>query len=398
MGFTPVAGTVAGQTSAEIDIQPGGVLTVPIIFGDISVAAVGTAIDVRGNKVYGFGHAFPNLGYGRTDLPMASGTVHTVVSSKLFSFKLASPGDIIGAIRSNESTGVLGLIGQKPKTIPLHITIDRPDNSQLGRTGMFDCEIISHRIYSLMAVQAALIGAATTAGSLTPEHTIKYKARIDIAGAEPITFENISSGQSFGELLDDTAGAVALLMNNPFEQADITSMDFEIKIEPKNIRAKIWAVQLSDDVVKPSQSVDVSVILQTYRSEKELHKFRLDIPSDLEPGKYQLVIAGGSEYLRFVKNLSPHRFTALDFPTLADSLNNILAVRRSRLFLTMEIASEGVTIRNKELPFLPQTKALLMQDKKRTTSVMPYNQWLEKTSEADRIVLGKKTVQITVAE
>ena len=249
-----------------------------------------------------------------------------------------------------------------------------------------------------MAVQIALIGAATTNGSLTPEHTVKYKARIDIAGADAITFENISSGQSFGELLDDTAGAVALLMNNPFEQADITSMDFEIKIEPKNIRAKIWAVQLSDDTVKPSQTVDVSVILQTYRSEKELHKFRLDIPSDLEPGKYQLVIAGGSEYIKFIKKLSPHRFTALDFPTLADSLNNLLAVRRNRLFLTMKIPSEGVTIQNKELPFLPQTKALLMQDKKRTTSVMPYNQWLEKNNEIDRIVLGKKTVQITVAE
>jgi hypothetical protein len=64
----------------------------------------------------------------------------------------------------------------------------------------------------------------------------------------------------------------------------------------------------------------------------------------------------------------------------------------------MKIPSEGVTIRNKELPFLPQTKALLMQDQKRTTSVMPYNQWLEKTSEIDRIVLGKETVQITVAE
>ena len=398
MGFMPVAGTVAGQTSAEIDIHPGGVLTVPLIFGDISAAAVGTAIDVRGDKVYGFGHAFPGLGYGPTDLPMASGTVHTVVSSTLFSFKLASPGDIIGAIRSNSSTGVLGLIGQKPKTIPLHITIDRTDSSQLARTRIFDCRIVSHRRYSPMAVQIALIGAATTAGSLTPEHTIKYKASIDIAGAEPITFENISSGRSFGELLDDTAGAVALLMDNPFEQADITSMNFEIKIEPKNIRAKIWAVQLSDDTVKPSQTVDVSVILQTYRSEKELHKFRLDIPSDLEPGKYQLVIAGASEYIRFIRDLSPHRFTALDFPTLTDSLNNLLAVRRNRLFLTMKIPSEGVTIRNKELPFLPQTKALLMQDKKRTTSVMPYNQWLEKTSEIDRIVLGKKTVQITVAE
>lgn len=398
MGFTPVAGTVAGRASVGTDIEPGGVLTVPIVYGDISVAAVGTAIDVRGDKVYGFGHSFPNLGYGPTDLPMAVGTVHTVVSSSMFSFKLASPGDIIGAIRSNDSAGVLGVIGQEAKTIPVHITVYRPDSSQVIQTRTFDCRIVSHRAYSPMAVQAVVVGAATAAGSLTPEHTIKYKARIDIAGAEPIIFENISSGRSFGELLDDTAGVVALLMNNPFEQADITSMDFEVRIEPKNIRAKIWALQLSDDVVKASETVDVSVILQTYRSEKELHKFRFDIPSDLKPGKYKLVIAGASEYIRFIKDLSPHRFTALDFPTLADSVKNLLAVRRSRLYLTMKIPSGGVTIRNKELPFLPQTKALLMQDKKRTTSVMPYNQWLEKSSEVGRIVLGKKTVRITVVE
>lgn len=398
MGFMSVGGTVAGRTSVETNIQPGGVLTVPIVSGDISVAAVGTAIDVRDDKVYGFGHSFPSLGYGPTDLPMATGTIHGVISSTMFSFKLASPGETIGAIRSNDAAGVIGLIGQKPKTIPLHITIDRPDNSQIVRTKIFDCRIISHRAYSPMAVQTALVGAATTDGSLTPEHTIKYKASIDIADAEPITFENISSGRSFGELLDDTAGAVALLMNNPFEQADITSMDFEIKIEPKNIRARIWSLQLSDDLVEPSEAVDVSVVLQTYRSEKELHKFRLDIPSDLKPGKYQITIAGGSEYTRFIKDLSPHKFTALDFTTLVDSLNNLLAVRRNRLYLTMKTSSEGVTIRNKELPFLPQTKALLMQDKKRTASVMPYNHWLEKTGEIDRIVLDKKTVQITVAE
>ena len=203
MGFTPVAGVVAGGTSVGTDIGPGGVLTIPLVYGDISVAAVGTAIDVRGNKVYGFGHSFPNLGYGPTDLPMAVGTVHTVVSSSTFSFKLASPGEIIGAIRSNDSAGVLGVIGQKAKTIPVHITVERPDNSQVIQTETFDCRIVSHRAYSPSAVQMVLVGAATTAGALTPEHTIKSKARIDIAGAESIVFENISSGRSFGDLLVD---------------------------------------------------------------------------------------------------------------------------------------------------------------------------------------------------
>jgi hypothetical protein len=396
MGFTPVAGAAAGNIQEDLVIEPGGVIAVPIVSGDIMVSAIGTAIEVIDDKVYAFGHAFPNLGYGPTDLPMAAGSVHAVVSSVMFSFKLASPGNIVGTIRANESTGIFGVIGQKPKTIPMKISVDRRGTSGNEQKKIFNCTVASHRVYSPIAIQSSLMGAAMMKGSLTPEHTVKYKARINIDGAEPIILDNISSGLRLAELLNESAGIVAMLMNNQFEETRVTSMEFDIIIEPKNIRAKIWSVEISDTMVKPEQTVDISVVLQTYRAEKILHKFKLDIPSDIEPGKYQVIIAGGYEYQRLLKNLSPHKYMAHNMTTLLSSLRNILDIKRNTLYMAMKLPSEGITIRENELPFLPQTKAMLMQDKKRTMNVLPYNLLLRKSIDIDRIVLDKATVQITV--
>ncbi|NIP24276.1 MAG: SpoIVB peptidase S55, partial [Phycisphaerae bacterium] len=77
---------------------------------------VGTATEVVGDKVYGFGHSY--LGYGKINLPMATGQVHTVVSSIARSVKLASAIKTVGALTRDESTAIFGRIGAKPHMLP----------------------------------------------------------------------------------------------------------------------------------------------------------------------------------------------------------------------------------------------------------------------------------------
>ena len=66
-----------------------------MVSGDISLSTSGTVTEVVGDKIYAFGHFL--LGYGRIDLPMATGKVHTVVSNMASSFKLTSVDETVGA-------------------------------------------------------------------------------------------------------------------------------------------------------------------------------------------------------------------------------------------------------------------------------------------------------------
>ena len=122
MGFMAVPGPGGiADDGGETSLKPGGTLAIPLVTGDIKMSAVGTVTEVRGDRVYGFGHSL--FGGGPTNLPMASGKVYTVVSNLVSSFKMATCSEIVGAITCDQSGAVVGQIGAKPRMIPLTIRL-----------------------------------------------------------------------------------------------------------------------------------------------------------------------------------------------------------------------------------------------------------------------------------
>ena len=49
-----------------------------------------------------------------------------------------------------------------------------------------------------------------------------------------------------------------------------------------------------------------------------------------------------------------------------------------------------------ELPDLPATKVLVLQDPKRVLSTVPYQQWVEKAFRTGSVIIDQKKMQITV--
>lgn len=393
LGLVPVAGSALNstQTLDDIELEPGSTLAVPLVTGDISIAATGTVTEVDGSKVYGFGHPF--LGYGEIDLPMATGKVHTVVASTSFSFKLATAGKIVGAIRSDLGSGIYGEVGQKAKMIPTRIAVERFDDPQ---EHTFNCELAVNRFYTPQMSLASIMGAATIYGTLPPEHTIKYNANIETKEFGSIAFENISSGQGLGDLAGDAAGIISLLMNNPYQEVNVTGLDFNVEITPDNLLAKITDVMLSDSNVKPGQRVDVKVILQPYMKPKTQHTLKLTIPEDLADGEYEINIFGSYGYDKFIRKNAIQRYMQYDVPTLITAIKNIVKVRRDRLYMTMTLPEAGIIVKEKELPFIPATKSLLLSDPTRTLPTMPYQHWIEKSKNIGSIVTTAKTIKLTV--
>jgi hypothetical protein len=396
LGLTPIAGGSANSElktkNSELTFEPGSVLAIPLVSGDISMAVIGTATEIVDKKVFAFGHGF--LGYGDVDLPMASGRVHTVASNMLISFKLATAGPIIGAIRADGATAIFGQIGAHPKLIPMRMTVDH--FGAHGRVKTYDCEVAVNRIYTPLVAQTALIGAIASTGTLPPEHTVRYRAGISVDGFGPISFENVSSGRNISELANEAVGTIAMLMNNPYQRININSLDLEVEVLPQNILSNIWSVKLSDAKARPGQTVDVSVVLLSYLSEKKTHRLQFKVPEDLPPGQYDILVAGAYDYEKFLRKVSPHKFTIHDLPTLVEALRDLLSIRRDRLYLTMTLPPGGIVIQRAELGDLPQTKAILLGDAKRTTTSLPMQHWLQEDAYIGDIIIGQKTLKITV--
>jgi len=394
-GFKVIAGGGSGSSvlggGEKIQLVPGACLAVPLVSGDITMSTYGTVTDVVGDKVYGFGHWL--LGYGQIDLPMATGKVHTVVSNVVSSFKLASVVETVGAFTTDEAAGVIGQIGARAKTIPLTIRMDRYNDTEKR---VYNCRLANNRLLTPLYLSAVVSGAALYLGDLPTDHTIEYKVVIGIEDAESVNFENVSSGLGLNEMIIESISSLAMLMNNPYEKVDIKSIDFDIRLIPKSIVSHIWSADLSDSKVKAGDSIEMGIIIESVLAGKKKYRCSLKIPEDLAPGKYELTLCGRRDYELFLVKAVPHRFIAQSVPELIDALNDALQIGRDKLYCLLVLPPGGVTVEKAELPDLPATRALVLQDSKRTLKIQPYSHWLERNLDTDTVVIDKKVMQITV--
>jgi hypothetical protein len=400
LGLMVVAGIGGGgnaKKGEDIRLEPGSSLVVPLITGDIEMQVVGTVTDVVGDRVYGFGHSFGlwyiPFGYGPVDLPMATGKVHTVVSRVNDSFKFASAIEIVGALTVDQSAAVSGRIGKKARMFPLTITVNRYNDP---KKRVYNCRVANNQLLTPQVLFLAVNGAALMLGSLPPNHLIEYKVSVGIEGADPLAFENVSTAVGLDEMLVESIGSVAVLMNNPYKKINIESIDFDITLKPKNISSKVWSVDLSDSRVKAGQQLDVTVIVETFLADRKKYKFNLKIPDDLAPGGYDLIVCGGYDYLDFIRKAAPYRFVPQNVTTLIESMNNILTVSRDKLYCLLVLPPTGIAVEQAELPDLPATRAMVLQDDKRVLRIQPHPRWLEKTLTTDTVILDKKVLRITV--
>jgi hypothetical protein len=394
MGFVATPGFSGGQAGegAPSEFKPGGVLTVPLCTGDIKMNVLGTVTEVRGDKVYGFGHSF--LGYGPLDLPMASGKVHTVISNLSRSFKLGTSGDVLGAITMDESTAVVGRVGAKPRMLPLSIKVQRY-NEPTPRT--YNCQIADNRILTVQIAPSVVEAAALRVGDLPPDNTIEYHGTINMEDGQAIRFVNTATG-GLDEPLTELTGALALLMHNPFGGPRIKSIDFDIQVRPKNIASYIWSIDVHNTKVRPGDRLDVDLVVESYLVEKRKHHFTLDVPKDVPPGKYQLMVVGSAEYSAFLKKNAPYRFVASNYQTLVDALNEVLNLNRTKLHCILTLPPSGISLERQELPDLPATKAMILQNDKRAVKAVPYSRWIEKVIDTGTVVSDREVIPITVEE
>jgi len=396
-GFTAVAGPGGGVASdlkhgtQTPELVPGATLGVPMVTGDITMAAIGTVTEVVGDKVYGFGHSF--LGYGPIDLPMATAEVHAVVSNVVSSFKFASALEIVGALTIDESTAVCGRIGAEAKMIPLTITVDRYNDAEKR---VYNCQLANNRLLTPLVLRYVVAGAAFMLGSLPPDHSIDYKVTIGVENAEAITFENVSTTVGLNELITESVGSVAILMNNPYKKVSINSIDFDIRIRPRDVTSHIWSVDLSDSKVKAGEEITVDVVMESVRRQKKKYNYTLRIPQNIPAGRYDLIVCGGYDYIKFLKEKVSYRFIPQNLTTLIEAMNNILHIDRDKLYCILVLPTGGVTVEKAELPDLPPTKAMVLADAKRTLRTQPYSHWLEDSFKTGTVVIDKKVVNITV--
>src|ERR1700676_3314276 len=128
IGITAVqGGASAGTLTAkpapgwEHALNPGEGVSGVLVSGDMSTTGMGTVTYNDGKRILAFGHQFFNL--GALDMPMAESEVLMVVSSSFQPAKVGNATEVVGALRQDRYSGIMGDLVAEPRSIPVHVKL-----------------------------------------------------------------------------------------------------------------------------------------------------------------------------------------------------------------------------------------------------------------------------------
>ncbi len=334
----------ASWDETDYSLEPGSAISVQLVRGDVTIAAVGTVTEIQGNSVLAFGHPF--LGVGEVSLALAPAQVSYIVPSDVVPFKLANNGQtLLGSITQDRAPAIAGVLGLEPDFLPITITLSGEGSSVTKRIEITNDE----RYY------APLLASATV--QIFDEVYQKVDAGTsDVAW--DITLSNGTTVRVLEQVTDPSdissltarliAEPLSILATNIFSEAVIERVAINIRYEEQERYAEIVEVIAEQEEINKGEFVTLHIRLQPYRGEPEVKTIRLSLPEEAT-GSLDIVIRGGMEN-------SPDRGEdgkpILSFAELLAALNG--NVESSEIIIETTIEDDNERLERLSFPYLVQ--------------------------------------------
>lgn len=330
--------------------EPGGMVAVNLMQGDLDMGAFGTITYREGKKILAFGHPLFNL--GGVDLPMWSASVATVMPSYQASFKLASSVAPVGALRQDRNTGIAGVVGAEPKMVPMRVGLN------LGgrRTMNFRFDIMDHPIVTPALASMALAQCLDAHGRGIGFQSLSLQGNIKLVGHAPIQIENVVADLNPGRLAQFTGAILQAVMFNPFERPQIEGISLTVKLEERLDLAAVAGVRLLKARAKRGETLPVLVTFQNIQGARETTTFNLPVPLSAEKGHAVLMVGDGLSLMA----ADPDE-RAIETGSLSDVVRVLNgALRNNHAYVLLVQAQSGAGLRGTRIEGVPPTVAGLV--------------------------------------
>ena len=329
-------------------------ITVGLIRGDLDVSAAGTVTYVDGNRLYAFGHRF--LSSGPTEMPMMSSSVVAVVPNLSTSFKIAGSGELLGKIVLDHSTGIAGMLGEKPRLLPLEVDV----HSSRGRHH-YKVEMVDDPFLSPFLLQMALFSAADATERQVGAASYRVQGAVEFSnGLPPLRLDNMFSAPSMAafQLATNTAVPLAFLMQSGLDnvavrdiRVDIESLDEEKSLEID----RVWA---SRTRLRPGETVRLSAALHGNNGEEILRSVDYQVPLGMKAGELNINFCDAAS-LNFAEwqNLFGNG-RARELPELVRAINRLR--RNDRLYVRLWRPGRALQVHSEKLPAPPASVASVL--------------------------------------
>jgi hypothetical protein len=393
-GFIPMGGSAAsrqGEMPFDGPLKPGDAVGVTFVSGDLELGATGTVTHIDGDRVYAFGHPMYNL--GPTEFPMTRAYVYTVLPSLLSSAKLSATNDVIGTFLQDRATAIAGRLGPGPSLLPVSLRLD----SERGGSRTFRFNVVRDQMFTPLMTYMALVNTLGSYERQFGAATYSVKGSIGLKKYEPITFDNVFTGDGASSAASaHVVAPLTALINNDFEDAQIDRLDLAMKSidEPKT--ASVERAWIDSARPRAGSTVPVKVLLRTYRGEDLLRTVPIEIPANAT-GNLAVMVSDGAR-LSQVEQREARLPQPRSVPQLVRSLNRIR--RNSSLYVKLMASKPGAVVNGQVLSSLPPSVLAVLESDRSGGSFnalgsATLGEWELST---DHVVSGMRMLTIQVSQ
>lgn len=388
------SGAASPPATMPIDarLEPGAAIGIPIVRGDLDLAAIGTVTEVLGDRVFAFGHEFN--AEGAVDLPMGVGFVHTIIPNQSMSFKLGAMLRTDGAIHSDESVAVAGLIGKSPAMIPVELSVTTPQRREAQN---YKFEVVRHPKFTPMGCSMAITQAVLGQSQLPEEFTIDYTLSIEFENGQKLDLANTSTSLTQAmEIGRDLNVPMQLGLENPFAETYVKRITGSMTVVPGAKLAIIETVQPAKSVYKPGETVRVFVTARPWKAEPLTKSADFKLPDDLPDGSYSLTVGDASRFVMDQTRYTPYRFSANNLDDVFSVARELTQLTSRTLYMRLATQQEALSVGRTALPKLPESKRRVLGQPGRP-DVLQYTPSYTSQTPWDLPVSGSVDLEIMVA-
>ena len=393
-GLEPVQGASGGASSKASELapgklEPGSMISVQLVTGDLSAGADGTVTQVVGDRIFAFGHRF--LGAGETALPFARAEVVTLLASLNSSFKISTSREWLGAILGDYSTAISGRIGERVPMIPVSISVHGN-----GGDRKYHFEMVRDRLLTPLISQMAVFSMIDATERTSGQSTIQASCRIALDGASDVQFENEWSAETGTPQVVAAALAapVAAITTSGFNALNVRSINVEINVSNDHRELRLDSVWTSHREVRPGESFEVFARFVGDSGVEVEQSATYAVPSGAPAGMLNITVADGPtanlvEYRQFL-GVPPR-----NAEQLVEFLNGLRTSRKA--YVRLWRLSPTWTVQGESLPAPPASMTLLLA--RSTLLQTPGAKVAElELPGGDFVFTGSKTVQVEVKD
>jgi hypothetical protein len=390
LGLDPRQGVSGGGRPSQMGdpktLQPGSMISVQLLSGDMTVSADGTVTTIDGDRIYAFGHSL--ISAGSTEMPFARAEVLALLPSLSSSFKISQAREWMGAITSDHNTAISGVTGRSARLTPLEIKVG-------DRT--YRMNMVQDRVLTPLVTQMAVFSALDVTERSVGPSTFAVKGKLDFEGGS-VNVDNVYSGDVGVATVAAASVATPLsyALGSGFDALKLTGVSLEIGVVDQRKQLQIAGV-VGPRVARPGDEIELRVLLSGENGAERTQLVRYRIPVGAPAQAYNFTVSDAT-----LSNMLDYQgMSGTSLRSASQVLDLLNGMRpNTNAYLRVVRAGNSYQVEGRDLPSPPPSVAMVFD---RANPAGAGMQSLRGATVAEieipvggSVVTGSKTIQIEV--